>query len=197
MPSNCTSWQLWRSRIGWQVLFLKTTTDDLAGEVDRSTTGDETFVSVALTGESTGKPKCNDRRTDRRINFKHPTMTGSLTGELTANPKYNDSRSDRSSQFNSSMGGGQDSLCRVRALCPRLALRADLASAPSSGRCPETPTNCRVALRLTWEGDADRDFGLIAPQLLAAWAHEATHRLASISDLRKTSAAPVARHGCL
>jgi hypothetical protein len=76
------------------VLFLKTTTDDLAGEVDRSTTGDETFVSVALTGESTGKPKCNDRGTDRRINFKHPTMTGSLTGELTANPKYNDSRSD-------------------------------------------------------------------------------------------------------
>ena len=64
-----------------------------------STTGDGTFVSVALTGESTGKPKCYDRRIDRRINFKHPRLTGNPTGnptgEPTAKPKHNDSRSDR------------------------------------------------------------------------------------------------------
>ena len=36
-----------------------------------------------------------DSRSDRRINFKQPTMTGKSTRKLTAKPKCNDRRADR------------------------------------------------------------------------------------------------------
>ena len=63
-------------------------------------------------------------------------MTAELTGE----------------SIHKQPGSSRDSLCRVRALCPRFLLRKKLGSGPLLRALPRDPgrKNC-VALRLTWE----------------------------------------------
>jgi hypothetical protein len=62
-----------------RLISLKTVMDDPASHGHRGTTGDTTWATFVLTGESffkqptmtgksTGEPKSNDRRADRRIN---------------------------------------------------------------------------------------------------------------------------------
>lgn len=89
-------------------------------------------MTGALTGALTGEPISSSRRRHANRQSNQNTTTGVLTGESI----HQQRESDRTS------------LCRVRALCPRLVLRKNVASAPCSGRCPETPVKppCRATL---------------------------------------------------
>jgi len=91
--------------------------------------------SVATTFRPTATHSRHDRRLDSRTNdvnahWPHATrqpnqnaMTGELTGE----------------SIHQQLGSSRDTLCRVRALCPRFVLRKKLGSGPLLRALPRDP----------------------------------------------------------
>jgi len=82
-----------------------------------------------------------DCRADRRINC------GPVAGHTQPDSQHKIQRQTRgqANQFTSSVGGGKDSLCRVRALCPRFVLRKKLGSGPLLRALPRDPGQPRRA----------------------------------------------------
>jgi hypothetical protein len=85
-----------------------------------------------------------DSRSDRRINFKQPTMTGKSTRKLTAKPKCNDRRADR--RINSLAAWELQRLTvQGKGLVPTFSASQKLGSGPLLRALPRDPSQTIVS----------------------------------------------------
>ena len=98
-----------------------------------ATTGVLTVESISSSLQRQANRQVN-RQVNRQANQN--ATTGVLTG----------------ASIHQQRGSDRNSLCRVRALCPRLSRRKKLGIGPCSGRCPETPVKRPIRASLDSQG---------------------------------------------